>query len=175
MIYKLFKPPKKSFYSHIRILGKGDVMFIKDLQPRQTNVDIEGEVIELSDVREFNKYGRQGKVANALIKDGTGKVKLSLWNEQIENVRPGDTVKIQNGYVSEFQGELQLTTGKFGTLEVTSGEVPKPELEAEPEAEPVSEPEPASEPETEQALSEEKKEQESVPEESLDVEEEDLT
>jgi replication factor A1 len=146
-------------------------MFIKDLQPRQTNVDVEGEVLELSDVREFNKYGKQGKVATALIKDGTGKVKLSLWNEQIEKVHPGDTVKIQNGYVSEFQGELQLTTGKFGTLEVTSGEGPKPE----PEPQPEPEPEPTPEPEPEQAPTEETKKQENVPEENLDVEEEDLT
>jgi len=94
-------------------------MFIKDLQPRQTGVDVEGEVIEMSDVREFNKFGKAGKVANALIKDGTGRVKLSLWNEQIEKVKVGDTVKIHNGYVGEFQGELQLTTGKFGTIEVS--------------------------------------------------------
>ncbi len=30
----------------------------------------------------------------------------------------GDKVHITNGYVSEFQGEKQLTTGKFGKLEV---------------------------------------------------------
>jgi ssDNA-binding replication factor A large subunit len=105
-------------------------MFIKDLQPRQTDVDVEGEVLELSDVREFSKFGRQGKVATALMKDGTGRIKLSLWNEQIEKVKVGDKVKVTKGYVGEFQGELQLTTGKFGTLEVTrpdSAEQPKAE------------------------------------------------
>ena len=65
-------------------------MFIKDLQARQTGVEVEGDVIEMSDVREFSKFGKQGKVANAIIKDGTGKVKLSLWNEQIEKVKVGD-------------------------------------------------------------------------------------
>jgi replication factor A1 len=108
-------------------------MFIKDLQPRQTNVDVDGEVLEMSDVREFNKMGRQGKVANALLKDGTGRVKLSLWNEQIEKVKVGDRVKVTKGYVSEFQGELQLTTGKFGSLEVIKGDVPEqPKQEAAP-------------------------------------------
>ena len=161
-------------------------MFIKDLQPRQTNVDVEGDVLEVSDVREFSKYGRQGRVANALIKDGTGKVKLSLWNEQIEKVRPGDKVKIQNGYVGEFQGELQLTTGKFGTLEVIKAEEPEKEtaeVPAEPETEPTEEkaeePEPAPKPEPEPTETaepeEETKKQESEPEESLDVEEEDLS
>ena len=93
-------------------------MFIKDLQPRQTKVDIEGEVAEMSDAREFSKFGKAGRVATAFIKDATGRVKLSLWNEQTGQVKVGDTVKITNGYVNEFQGEMQLTTGKFGTLEV---------------------------------------------------------
>jgi replication factor A1 len=43
---------------------------------------------------------------------------LTLWNQDIEKVKQGDTVRITNGYVNEFQGEKQLTTGKFGKLEV---------------------------------------------------------
>lgn len=93
-------------------------MFIKDLQPRQTGVDVTGEIVEISQPREFSKFGKQGKVTTAFLKDQTGKVKLSLWNEQIEQVSVGDTVKVSKGYVNEFQGEIQLTTGKFGTLEV---------------------------------------------------------
>ncbi|MBN1544944.1 hypothetical protein JW898_05805 [Candidatus Woesearchaeota archaeon] len=165
-------------------------MFIKDLQPRQTNVDVEGEVVEMSDVREFSKFGRQGKVANALIKDGTGRVKLSLWNEQIEKVRVGDKVKIQKGYVGEFQGELQLTTGKFGTLDVVSKEgVPQeaegPGAAAKPEPAPAEEKE---EPKEESASADkpddfsfgDDKEDEvpkkgGAPEDPIDVEEEDLS
>jgi replication factor A1 len=153
-------------------------MFIKDLQARQTNVDVEGEVLEMSDVREFSKYGRQGRVANAVIKDGTGKVKLSLWNEQIEKVKPGDTVKIQKGYVGEFQGELQLTTGKFGTLEVVKGDAQETETGTPTEAAPEPEPEPEPKPEPEPTPEPEPAEEEAkkpAPEESLDVEEEDLS
>ena len=45
---------------------------------------------------------------------------LKFMNEQIEQVNVGDTIKITNGYVSEFQGEMQLTTGKIGKLEIVS-------------------------------------------------------
>lgn len=159
-------------------------MFIKDLQARQTNVDVEAEVLEIGDVREFSKYGRQGRVANAIVTDGSGKVKLSLWNEQIDKVRPGDKVVIKKGYVGEFQGELQLTTGKFGTLEVVKGgEDPVPseeKAEEEPSAapEPEEKQEPASgsekaAPSDEPAPEETKKKEAS--DESLDVEEEDLS
>ena len=93
-------------------------MAIKDLKPKQGNVDIEVEIVSLGDIREFQKFGNPGKVANATAKDKTGEIKLTLWNEQIGQIKPGDKVHITNGYVSEFRGEIQLTTGKFGKMEV---------------------------------------------------------
>jgi replication factor A1 len=96
-------------------------MAIKDLQARQGNVDITARVISVDQPKEFNKFGKVGKVATATIQDETGTIKLSLWNEQIEKAKIGDKVRVQNGYVNEFRGELQLTTGKFGTLEVVEG------------------------------------------------------
>ena len=97
-------------------------MQIKDLQPRQGKVDILLEVTEKGDAREFEKFGKKGKVCSAKGKDVSGEIILSLWNEQIDEVEVGDTVHITNGYVSEYQGEKQLTTGKFGKLEVKKGE-----------------------------------------------------
>ncbi|MBN2518643.1 MAG: DNA-binding protein [Candidatus Altiarchaeota archaeon] len=93
-------------------------MNIADLKPRMGNVEIEVEVTEIGEVREFEKYGRPGRVATAIVKDKTGDISLSLWNEQIDRINVGDTLKISNGYVSEWQDKPQLTAGKFGTLEV---------------------------------------------------------
>jgi len=99
-------------------------MEIKDLQPKQGNVNIVLEVVDKGDVREFQKFGRAGKVCTATAKDTSGEIKLSLWNEQVEMVNIGDKVKIVNGYVNEYQGEKQLTTGRMGKLEVVeSGKV----------------------------------------------------
>jgi replication factor A1 len=91
---------------------------IKDLQPRQGNVDLVADVLEVESARTFDKFGKAGRVANATISDVTGKMKLTLWNEQIDIVKVGDRIHIVNGYVSEFRGEMQLGTGKFGSLEV---------------------------------------------------------
>src|SRR3989344_8301394 len=99
-------------------------MEIKDLQPKQGNVNIVLEVVDKGDVREFQKFGRAGKVCTATAKDTSGEIKLSLWNEQVEMVNIGDKVKIVNGYVNEYQGEKQLTTGRMGKLEVVeSGKI----------------------------------------------------
>jgi len=96
-------------------------MAIKDLQPRMGKVDIIVEVVDKGEIREFEKFGKPGKVCNATCKDDTGQINLTLWNEQIDQVNVGDKVQISNGYVNEYQGEMQLTTGKFGKLEVVAG------------------------------------------------------
>ena len=93
-------------------------MQIKDLKPKQGNVDVIVDVVDVGDVREFNKFGKPGKVATAIAKDETGDIKLTLWNEDIDKVKAGDKVHLTNAYVNEWQGEMQLTTGRMGKLEV---------------------------------------------------------
>jgi len=93
-------------------------MQIKDLKPKQGNVDITVDIVDVGEVREFQKFGKPGKVATAIAKDETGDIKVTLWNEDIERVKAGDKVQITNGYVNEWQGEMQLTTGRMGKLEV---------------------------------------------------------
>ena len=95
-------------------------MTINELQARQGNVNLTLEIVELEEPREFEKFGKKGRVSNAVAKDATGTIKLTLWNEDIDKVKAGDSVKIENGWVGEWQGELQLSTGKFGKLEVLS-------------------------------------------------------
>ncbi len=92
-------------------------MNIADLEARQGNVEVIGEIVEISEPKTFQKFGKSGRVATAKLQDETGEIKLSLWNEQIDQFKVGDKVRIENGYVNEWQGEKQLTTGKFGKLE----------------------------------------------------------
>lgn len=93
-------------------------MKISELQPKQSGVEIEATVVEKEKPREFTKFGKTGAVCNAVIEDETGKVKLTLWNEQIEQVNVGNKIKIEKGYVNEWHGEMQLTTGRFGKLTI---------------------------------------------------------
>ena len=44
-------------------------------------------------------------------------ITLTLWNADCDTFAVGDKVKITNGYVSEWQGELQLGAGKYGKVE----------------------------------------------------------
>lgn len=95
-------------------------MQIKDLKNGMRNVSIEAKVIEKSAPRQvLSRYkDEMYNVATAVVSDGTGTIKLTLWNEQINTVELNDTVKIDKGYVTSFKGEVQLNVGKYGTLDV---------------------------------------------------------
>ena len=59
---------------------------------------------------------RDFRVANAVLQDSSGSIKISLWNDDADKFKSGDKVKIDNGYASEFNGVLQLSAGKFGKI-----------------------------------------------------------
>ncbi|MFH0868118.1 MAG: SOSS complex subunit B family protein [Candidatus Woesearchaeota archaeon] len=141
-------------------------MAVKDLKIRQGNVDILVDIVDVGEAREFEKFGRSGRVATAIAKDDTGDIKLTLWNEQIDNIKPGDKVHITNGYVSEWQGEPQLTTGKMGKMEVVGESKETKEEETSP---PDEEKDKKIYQESEEKLEkiEEKLEEESIDEEEI--------
>ncbi|MDP3881921.1 MAG: OB-fold nucleic acid binding domain-containing protein [Nanoarchaeota archaeon] len=97
-------------------------MEIKDLKAGQGKVDIELNIKSKEPERVFNKYGKDLRVANAIVADNSGEIKLSLWNEDITKFNVGDKIKISNGYVSEFNGEKQLSAGKYGKIELAGAE-----------------------------------------------------
>ena len=63
------------------------------------------------------KFGRT-KVANATIEDDSGNIKLVLWGEEVDKCKQGDKIKIENGYIKEWNGEMQVSIGKFGKLTI---------------------------------------------------------
>ncbi len=94
-------------------------MKIADLKPNQREVNLEEvKVVELSPVRTFSRFGEPGRVCNALIKDDTGEVSFTLWDSDVDKVKEGDTLRINNAYVKEWQGRLQVNTGRRGSFEV---------------------------------------------------------
>ena len=94
-------------------------MKVSELKPRATVPEITLELVSKGETREFANDRGSGKVCSAAAKDEDGEeVTLSLWNEQIDQVKEGQKVKIENGWCSEFQGQKQVSTGKFGKMTV---------------------------------------------------------
>jgi replication factor A1 len=94
-------------------------MKISELKPGMRRVDVSAKVLNLSETREVTtRTGEQSRVATADVTDDSGTVKLTLWNEQIDQVKVNTNVIIENGYVTSFRGETQLNVGRYGKLTV---------------------------------------------------------
>jgi len=70
--------------------------------------------------KEEPKEVRNGslKVCSLTAEDDTGKVVVTLWNQDIDKVKVGDTIKITKGWSQDYNGNMQVSSGRFGTLEV---------------------------------------------------------
>ncbi len=91
---------------------------IADLRPGM-NASIEAEVVSIEPSREVRtKFGKLIRVANATVADDSGQIIVTLWDKDIDKVSIGDKIKIENGWVSDFKGNLQITAGKNGKLEI---------------------------------------------------------
>jgi len=92
---------------------------IGDLKVGMKRGSLKAEMLEIPKSRVvYTRYGTTACVSNALIRDETGSMKMSLWNPQIDMVHKGDVVDVRNGEVAWFSGERQLRLGRSGSLSV---------------------------------------------------------
>jgi len=108
--FKVVVTSYSSFYLRMPIILK---MKISDLKDKTAVDEIE---LKITDVKEPTET-RVGTVQQATVEDDTGSATLTLWNEQAGAYDVGDVVKITKGWCKEYQGQLQVSTGKFGAIE----------------------------------------------------------
>jgi replication factor A1 len=95
---------------------------IEDLSMGLSDVTVRGQVLDTDDrVRTFDRDdGSEGRVANLVLGDETGRIRVTLWDENTELIdafEPGDSVELVDGYVREREGDLELHVGDRGTIE----------------------------------------------------------
>ncbi len=90
---------------------------INQLHAGMRGINVKGKIESLKEPRTVNlRNGDTAQVADAVLSDESGSIKLSLWNEQISMVTEGDEVAIENGYTQSFRGENSLNIGRYGKL-----------------------------------------------------------
>jgi replication factor A1 len=92
---------------------------VAELTPQSRAVNVTAKVVSKTEVRDI-PMGRDGsahKVCDALVGDETGSVYLTLWDDNIEKVNVDDSIRVENGYVTLFKGNMRLNIGKYGKLE----------------------------------------------------------
>ncbi len=93
---------------------------VDDLTLGASDVALVGEVLATEPIRTFDRDdGTEGQVANVLVGDETGRIRVTLWDDKagrVEAFDPHDTVEIIDGYVRERDGSLELHVGDRGSI-----------------------------------------------------------
>ncbi|MPM28924.1 hypothetical protein SDC9_75462 [bioreactor metagenome] len=90
---------------------------IKDIKDGMGDLNLTGKVLEVSEVRTFQrKDGNGGRVGNLTIGDETGTLRVTLWDEKtdfLNQIDYGDTVELINAYAREnaFSQKIELQIG----------------------------------------------------------------
>ncbi|PIN06550.1 hypothetical protein CDL12_20889 [Handroanthus impetiginosus] len=58
------------------------------------------------------------KIAECLVGDETGTILFTARNDQVELMKPGNTVVLRNAKIDMFRGSMRLAVDKWGRIEV---------------------------------------------------------
>ena len=82
-------------------------MNIGDLKPGMRGVSIEGTIDSLTEPRTVNlRAGGTAQVADAIISDETGTIKLSLWDDQINMVKQATGSLLKMDILRRFEERI---------------------------------------------------------------------
>lgn len=97
------------------------VVKISEVTNAAKSAIIAAKILQKYDVREFDKNGRKGRVANLMVGDDTARIRVVFWNDQVElfeKTKEGDTIQIKNPYVKDNNGRLELHLNERSTIDI---------------------------------------------------------
>ncbi|MDY0386421.1 MAG: OB-fold nucleic acid binding domain-containing protein [Methanolobus sp.] len=117
------------FETDEKVEARIDSKKIEDIKSGMGDLNIRGRVLDISDIRTFNKKdGTVGKVGNIMIGDETGKIRVTLWDETAEltnELQTDDSVEIINAYAKEnnFNQQVEIQVGNRSTIRKIEDEI----------------------------------------------------
>ncbi len=95
---------------------------IAELTTSMRDVDIEGKVFKIFPPNTFQRDGREGRVQNIVVTDGTGTVRVTFWNDDVDKIKElqeGDVIRIKHGYIKEgYRGGVEYQVGRRAEIEI---------------------------------------------------------
>jgi replication factor A1 len=96
-------------------------MKLNELRPGMENLELSVEILGIGEPREVETHkGLKHMLVEGEVKDETGSMGLTVWNESIselENVKPGDSAKLVNCFITSFKGVLSINIGRESKIE----------------------------------------------------------
>jgi len=89
---------------------------VRDLKPGMSHVNMTVKVIDVSESKQMvTSAGVEHEILELNVGDKSGSIKLVLWDEKIiPDLKTGDKVKIENGFVTSFKGVWRINVGRYG-------------------------------------------------------------
>lgn len=83
-----------------------------------SHVNIVAIVLNTSESKQVvTSAGVDHEILEFEVSDKSGAIKLVLWDEKIiQDLKKGDAVKIENGFVTSFKGVWRINVGRYGTV-----------------------------------------------------------
>ena len=104
-----------------------DVHRVEDLSLGLSDVNLKGRILDVGTVRTFDRNdGSEGRVSNLAVGDPTGRIRVTMWDEQadlVDELTADQSVEIVDGYVKERDGKLELHVGSRGAVEPLDEEI----------------------------------------------------
>ncbi|MEE9594354.1 MAG: DUF2240 family protein [Candidatus Hydrothermarchaeales archaeon] len=103
-------------------LKESEPIKIGELREGLSSVDVLCKVMHIYEAREFDRDDNtKGRVANLVVADETGKAGLVLWDDDVglldrDEIKAGDTIKVEKGYVKIRYRGPEINVGKYGKV-----------------------------------------------------------
>ena len=96
-------------------------MNVRDLKPGMSHVNMTVKVLSTSESKQVvTSAGIDHEILELEVGDKSGSIKLVMWDEKIIlDLEEGDTVKIENGFVTSFKGVWRINVGRYGNVTKT--------------------------------------------------------
>ncbi|XRO76903.1 single-strand DNA-binding protein Rpa [Methanocaldococcus sp. 10A] len=93
---------------------------IEDIYNRDVDwndINLIAQVVEDYGINEVMVEDKIRKVRNLILEDGTGRIRLSLWDDLAEmDIKEGDIVEILHAYAKERGDYIDLNLGRYGRI-----------------------------------------------------------
>jgi len=95
---------------------------IKNVVPKLRNLNLTARIVKIFEPKEFKRKDKIGKVANIILGDSSGTIRLSLWDQQteiVEKLKSEMPVEIFGAYTRENGiGGVEIRLGSKGGIKI---------------------------------------------------------
>ncbi|MDD5416840.1 MAG: hypothetical protein PHU12_02580 [Candidatus Aenigmarchaeota archaeon] len=108
---------------------------IKNVISGIKNLNLNAKIFRIIPKREFEHKGRKSQVANLILIDQTGKIRMSLWDTQLKlledlNLKEGQVIEIYGAYTRDNNGIPEIRLSRNGGIRILENSDIKVEIAA---------------------------------------------